>query len=114
MRALLVVVAVTLTFTALGSSAVAFTGDTSACPPSTHIPSGVGAGPGEGLLVCKPGRAVVTTASGVSYRLAPSACLIGATGASLYFGSYPWNRLGRKQSQLLFIKVQRRANSRIN
>ena len=113
MRALLlVVVAVTLTCTALGSSAVAVTGDTWTCPPSTDIPSGVEAGPGEVLLVCKPGRAVVKTASGVSYRLTPSACFIGKTGASLYFGSYPWNRQGRKQSQILYIKIERRANSR--
>ena len=64
------------------------------------------------MLVCKPGRAVVKTASGVSYTLAPSACFIGKTGARLYFGSYPWNRQGRKQSQILFIMIERRANSR--
>lgn len=108
---LLVFAAVILTSTALVSSAVALTSDAGTCPPNTVVPSGVQAAAGEVLLVCKPGRAVLKTASGVSYRLTPSACFIGRTGASLYFGSYPWNMQGRKQSQILFIKIHRRANS---
>ena len=108
---LLVVVPVTLTCAALGSAAGAVSGETWRCPPSTTIPRGVEAGTGEALLVCKPGRSVVKTASGVSYTLAPSACFIGKTGARLYFGSYPWNTQGRKQSQL-FVVIERRANSR--
>jgi hypothetical protein len=112
MRAfLLVVAAVTLICTALGSSAVSLAGDTWTCPPSTDVPSGVQAARGEILLVCKAGKAVVTPASGMSYTLTPSACFIGKTGAGLYFGSYPWNMQGRARSQILFIKFKRRANS---
>jgi hypothetical protein len=63
------------------------------------------------MLVCKAGRAIVRTTSGVSYRLVPSTCFIGASGARLYFGSYPWAK-DSNRSQSLYVVVDRRANSR--
>jgi hypothetical protein len=95
----------------LGASAVAANDDAWKCPPSTKIPGGVGPGVGEVMLVCKAGKAIVKTASGVSHRLAPSTCFIGASGARLHFGSYPWAK-DSNRSQSLYIVVDRRANSR--
>ena len=58
------------------------------------------------LLVCKPGKAVMRTASGVSHVLTPSACFIGANGARLYFGSYPWDTAS-KRPKGLYLVVER-------
>jgi hypothetical protein len=90
----------------LGASTVRADGGAATCQPGTKIPSGVAAGLGEVLLVCKPGKAVVRTASGVSHVLTPSACFIGAHGARLYFGPYPWNTAS-KRPKGLYLVVER-------
>ena len=110
MRVLVPAVALTAICLPLGASAVAANGDAWRCPPSTTIPSTVSAETGSVLLVCKPGRAVVRTANGVAHTLTPSACFIGATGARLHFGSYPWSK-NSNRSQTLYIVVERRPNS---
>lgn len=85
-----------------GASAVSADGGGATCPPSTKIPSGVVPKP----LVCKAGKAVVRTASGVSHVLTPSACFIGTTGARLYFGPYPWDNVS-KRPKGLYLVVER-------
>jgi hypothetical protein len=102
--ALLVILGTVCLFS--GASTVSADGGRATCPPSTTIPSGVGAGLGELLLVCKRGKAVVRTASGVSHMLTPSACFIGASGARLYFGSYPWDGVP-KRPKGLYLVVER-------
>ena len=89
-----------------GASTVGADGGGATCPPSTKIPGGVGAGLGEIMLVCKPGKAVVRTASGVSHVLTPSACFIGASGARLYFGKYPWDNVS-KRPRGLYLVIER-------
>jgi hypothetical protein len=85
-----------------GASTVSADGGGATCPPSTKIPSGVVPKP----LVCKTGEAVVRTASGVSHILTPSACFIGTTGARLYFGPYPWDKVS-KRPKGLYLVVER-------
>jgi hypothetical protein len=80
--------------------------DGATCPPGTKLPSGVSNAGGERLLVCKTGKAVVRIASGRSHVLTPSACFIGATGARLYFGPYPWDRAS-KRPRGLYLVVER-------
>ena len=46
------------------------------------------------------------TASGVSNVLTPSACFIGASGARLYFGQYPWDNAS-ELPQSLYLVVER-------
>ena len=103
----------------LGASTVNADGGATACQPSTKIPSwlvarakipsSLAAPRGELLLVCKPGKAVVRTASGVWHLLTPSACFIGANGARLYFGRYPWDRAS-KRPRGLYLVVEREPN----
>jgi hypothetical protein len=103
MRVLVLSVALILICALLDVSTVAANADAWKCPPSTKIPTGVGAGLGEIMLVCKTGKAVVRTASGVSHVLTPSACFIGASGARLYFGPYPWDRVSERPRGLYLV-----------
>ena len=97
----------------LGASTVNADGGATTCQPSTKIPSRLVARTkipsvlvaprGDLVLVCKTGKAVVRTASGVSHQLTPSACFIGANGARLYFGPYPWDRASERPRGLYLV-----------